>query len=644
MYTLYPFQPETDETNTLDLNAAIDASGLVNEGDYYYINRFHVADGQVTFALENGIITCDATTGEVVGKCPVDDGWVSGMMISGSEMYFLVYPNNGDATIRRFDAAAGTLTKVESEVLTDLLMGGYNPDGTFPAGKLYFRNSSGIEVYDIATDTKAELINYINCDIDSSSVNNVRYTTDGRLVGYYTEWVNNESKTHCTIYERIPDEEMEEEVIITLASTYNNYQVRRSIIRFNKKNTGVRVAMNTYDSYNNEENNWTGAVTQINADLASGKVPDILVIDSSLPAESYFRQNMFIDLNPYVDGENGIDRGVLLDNILRASESRGKLYSIIPSFHLYTLAAKTQYVGTEPGWTLAEMMNTINAMPEEMAAFMEYSRDQVVENMLTNAMDAFINWETGETYFNTPEFLAFIEYAKTLPEKGYWESYYDGSTEYDPTEEMQRQEQFDLRFYKDKALFFMQYLSDFNGYTNAVQTFATDEITFIGYPTREENSNGATIVPDMELAISAKSSCKDEAWSFLKFLITDEETLAGLYSFTLNKDSLERFLKQTEEQNDYYWEMTEEDYAWYYETYSEEYVEYLKNSRRKYTAEDGAKVMDILTGVTRIARTDTKMTEIIKEELSGFFGGTKTAEATADAINSRVRMYVSENS
>ncbi|MBE6598487.1 MAG: extracellular solute-binding protein [Ruminococcaceae bacterium] len=646
-YSVYPFDLETGTAAyNLDLNIMIEESGLVEEGGYYYVNRFYVdGNGKLHFSLENGIITCDAKTGEVTGKCAIEDGWMSGMMISGDRVYVSVYENNSSAyAVYSYDPTASELQKVESAVLSEVMANMYNTDGVYPEGKIYLRDASGIKVYDFATDTAAELLNYINCDIDSSNMNSVCYTADGRVVSSYTDWNEGEGKSYCIVYERIPDEEMAEEVIITIAATYNDYNLRRAVIRFNKRNTGVRIAINSYDSYNNQENEWTGAVTQLNADLVSGKVPDILMIDSELPAESYFRQNMFADLNKYIDGENGLDRATLLDNILRASEQNGKLYSIIPSFYLYTLAAKPEYVGTEPGWTLEEMMNTINTMPEGMNAFFEYSRDQVMENMLRYSMDSFINWETGETYFDTEGFIDFIEYLKTLPEKGYWEAYYENTQEYDPQIEMQMQEDFDLRFYKDIALFSMQYISNFNGFTNAVRSFATDDVTLIGYPTREEGSNGATIIPEMELAVCSASDCKDEAWAFLKWLLTDEEYLDNLYSFTLNKEKLEELRAQAEEENEYYWEMTEDDYAWYYDNYSEEYVTYLKNSQRKYTPEDGARVMELLGGLTRIARTDSKVTDIITEELSGFFGGTKTAEQTADVINNRVRTYVSENS
>lgn len=40
-------------------------------------------------------------------------------------------------------------------------------------------------------------------------------------------------------------------------------------------------------------------------------------------------------------------------------------------------------------------------------------------------MDSFINWETGETKFESQGFIDFIKFLATCPEKGFWEAYYD---------------------------------------------------------------------------------------------------------------------------------------------------------------------------------------------------------------------------
>ena len=54
--------------------------------------------------------------------------------------------------------------------------------------------------------------------------------------------------------------------------------------------------------------------------------------------------------------------------------------------------------------------------------------------------------------------------------------------------------------------------------------------------------------------------------------------------------------------------------------------------------------MDLIKGASKIQRNDSALLEIINEELSVFFSGTRSAEETARIIDSRASIYVSENS
>ena len=54
--------------------------------------------------------------------------------------------------------------------------------------------------------------------------------------------------------------------------------------------------------------------------------------------------------------------------------------------------------------------------------------------------------------------------------------------------------------------------------------------------------------------------------------------------------------------------------------------------------------MNLIKNATQVSRSDSDLLDIINEELSGFFGGTKTAEETAKVIASRAKIYVSEHS
>ena len=489
-------------------------------------------------------------------------------------------------------------------------------------------------------------MNFINSDISQDQINTTKLLPDGQILITTYDYSSDSNQLTVQLMHRVPDDEIQEEVIVTLGAMYSNYNIVNAIIKFNKQGTGVRVSLVTYDKYNNADNDYTGGVTQFNNDIITGNIPDIILLDSSLPVESYFQKGIFADLNQFVDDpEVGINRSDYLSNLFDACTVDGKLYSMIMSFSLRTLVAKSKYVGTESGWTFEDMMKAVQNMPEGMKAFFDASRSDIINNFLGNSMDSFINWETGETKFESQGFIDFIKFLATCPEKGFWEAYYDsmgGNYVYDEEKEQEMNQQYELRFFNDLALFDFEYISSFTDLIYERNTFASKDITPVGYPT--DSGNGAIIQPNIELAISQVSQVKKAAWEVLKYFLNDDGVSKRSYYFSSNISHLES-LASSAKDNFYYYNRTDEDFQWYKDQgYSDDYIEYLKNSNQPFEQEVVDITMNLIKNATQVSRSDSDLLDIINEELSGFFGGTKTAEETAKVIASRAKIYVSEHS
>jgi ABC-type glycerol-3-phosphate transport system substrate-binding protein len=640
-YTLVQIDSTTGEqTGSYDLADCFTAANV--DISSTYINSIKVSDsGDVYVVAENVYIVFDSDMNYKT-KFELDGGWISNICISGDSVYLYYYE---DSNQKLCVVANGTKTDYSGENIKTVINNMYEFLG-FYNGQLYYRTSTNVSKYDPKTDTISEEMNFINSDISQSQINSIKLLPDGRMLVTTYNYSNESSQTTIQLMTKVPDEEIQEEIIVKLATLYSNYNIVNSVINFNKQNTGIRISLVTYDQYNNEENNYQGGITQFNNDIITGNLPDIILLDSSLPVESYFQKGIFADLNTYIDdAENGIDRSNYLTNIFDATTVDGKLYSIIMSFSLQTLIAKSQYVGTESGWTLEEMLDTINNMPEGMTAFFTSSRDEIIQQFFGNCMDLFINWETGETKFETQGFIDFIKYLAQCPEQGYWEAYYASQGDdyvYDQEVETEMQQKYELRYYKDYGLIEYGSLSSFTDFLYDQNTFASSDITAIGYPT--DSGNGVIIVPNIELAISQSSKVKNQAWEVLKFFLNDESITNRNYFFSPNISNLESQAANAKD-NYYYYENTEDDYEWYRERgYSEDYIEYLKKSNQPFDQKVVDFTMDLIKNATVVSRSDSDLLEIITEELSGFFGGTKTAEETAKVIASRAKIYISEHS
>ncbi len=645
LYAVNPVDGTIKGTYTMD--GVKEAAGLTPE-DYFYINNIDVEGDILCLNVENKIMLYDMVAGKVTKTYDVDTvNYINRFFMVDGAMYYAGYEDGRGQALFNLDLSTGQSKKMEiGDETSNSYNRYYNMCGT-EGGKVYFLDQGCVNEWDTTTGAMREALNFINCDIGSNDVNSIYRIPGDRYVYYSSEWTDDGNEFELVLLNRIPDEQMQEEIILTVGSVYSNYQLEEVIIDFNRQNTGVRLNIKTYDNYNTEENDWQGGVTQLNADITMGKVPDILVLDSGLPVDSYYSKGVLTDLYPYMDGEeNGIDRTKLMDNVLKACERDGKLYSLIASFTLMSLAALPEYVGTEPGWTMTEMLDAVENVPDTMNVYYDYGRENLKNNMIQYCSDLFVDWETGTTNFDSPEFIRLIEFLKKCPEKSVMQEYYD-TVDYDNYDAQAEQEfynNYEMRFYKKEALFADQYVSGFNAYNTIYRTFGGDA-TLIGYPTNDENSSGAIISPNMELGICAASPNRDSAWVFLKYLLTSDEFFENNWGFVLYKDRNAKALAESEETyKDWYYQYTEEDWKRMEERYSPEYLQYMKNSQTTYTIEQGNLVNELLQGATKVYRQDSALMDIIDEELSTFFGGAKSAADTANVINSRARIYISENS
>ena len=639
-YTLVKIDAATGEVKSqMDLSEAFQSVGLDLANTY--IGNMQCADnGDIYITSDATFLVFDADMNYKT-KFTLDNGYINTINIDGDKVYVMYYGDSQGLCV----VENGTKTDIKGTNLTSALSNMYEMLG-FYNGQLYYRTQNNISKYDPNTDTITEEMNFINSDISQNQINTTKLLPDGQILITTYDYSSGSNKLTVLFMHKVPDDEIQEEVIVTLGAMYSDYNIVNAIIKFNKQGTGVRVSLVTYDKYNNEDNEYTGGVTQFNNDIITGNIPDIILLNSSLPVESYFQKGIFADLNQFVDDtEVGINRSDYLTNLFDACTVDGKLYSMIMSFNLRTLVAKSKYVGTESGWTFEDMMKAVQNMPEGMKAFFDASRFDIINNFLGNSMDSFINWETGETKFESQGFIDFIKFLATCPEKGFWEAYYDsmgGNYVYDEEKEQEMNQQYELRFFNDLALFDFEYISSFTDLIYERNTFASKDITPVGYPT--DSGNGAIIQPNIELAISQVSQVKKAAWEVLKYFLNDNGVSKSSYNFSSNISHLES-LASSAKDNFYYYNRTDEDFQRYKDQgYSDDYIEYLKNSNQPFEQEVVDITMNLIKNATQVSRSDSDLLDIINEELSGFFGGTKTAEETAKVIASRAKIYVSEHS
>ena len=624
------------------------ASAGINPEDAYINNIVMLSDGNYYFNVNSGSIYVVDGDMKLVKKIELGEGYINSMNAVGDTLFVGMYDVNW-TKMSFYTIVNGQVTPIESDdKLSDMMystVGGYG-------SKVFFRKDTGVAYFDTATGETGEELNFINSDIDYTNLSNLTLIGEGKFLKSSTDWSVGDGKTTVSILTKVPDEEIKEEVILTVGSIYGEYSLIKAIMAYNKQSDGVRITVKTYDSYNNQENEWTGARTQLNNEIVTGALPDIVMLDYSLPVQSYFQKGVFVDLNKYIDSEEyGIDRTKYYDNIFRANEINGRMYSMIVSYNVNTLAAKPKFVGNEKGWTFDEFMNAVKNMPEGMEAFFGSGRNDVFESVVNMGMSGLVDWETGNTKFDTQAFRDFITYLKDVPEMGIWEAFYDemekGGDEYiyDEAKDREISENMALRFWNDKSLFDNVSLYAVESISYPYREFGSRDITFIGLPTDDETSNGAVIQPEAEFAISAKTEAKLQAWDFIKFYL---ETYDPGYGLSVSKENVRKqadtALENAKREQQYIGSYVN-DYEWLKQMgYSEDYINFQINSQVTLDEEMVETFFDILENVKTVVRTDEELVDIINEELSGFYAGTKSAEDTSKVIASRARTLIATKS
>lgn len=656
-------------------------------------NMYVAADGGIWFPCDGGLANV-APDGSVQVRKLENVGSVNGLYnYKGGVLLSYYDTENGNGHLAPIDLATGTLGQ---ELPYPGEMGGSllcSPNGT-----LYFNHSTGIYSYDEKTGETEILCNWLDSDIDTSyQANNVFARDDGTFVavGQGENW----DKLLVTQLHYVDPSTLPEKTILSLGCLYS-WQLQRDVLRFNRESDTVRITLTDYSIYNTEENGWTGGVTQLNNDIISGRVPDILSLDTggSLPMESYNAKGLFTDLYPLLDADAELQRSDFLANILAATETDGKLTSIIPYFDIVTLIGPRDVVGETAGWTWDEFFSLLEQYPNLEHAIPDMTRDYLLQMALVIGGDQFIDYTNGVCHFDSPEFIRLLEYAASYDEEINYDEYVD------PKE----------LFASGRALLQTNSVWNFDSIRSNTYNM-NGAFTYKGFPTAD-GSSGSAIQPYMQLSISEACPDKAAAWEFIRYYLGYEYQTEQIYSdYPLRVDALQKLADEALNPPENNWddgiavptpraiaEAAGESVAILDDTLPEEALadedgadgasdesvavtddalpeepvvynddddvdaevpsdgediaidgpiampEYPAENEEDYwsrplTQQEVDDMLQLVNSVTTVIRNDQSVLDIIQEETATFFSGDKTAAEVAALIQNRVSTYLSES-
>ncbi|WP_026651082.1 ABC transporter substrate-binding protein [Butyrivibrio proteoclasticus] len=633
-----------------DVDTEEDIEGMGEDGEGYYDSDSHTYlakfDSTGTPIFKNEITSPDGyvyvyslcytdaagllmsdTTG--IHKV-TDDGQISDFVKVGeNEDSYTIYNgfNNyifvshyGDMGIEfsTLDPTSGAISEKSGSIQ------GYSDYGFFTGNgyELYASNSEGVFGYDKKSDSLTKILDFMDSDL------NVEYALDGAVAisdtvffALIPDFDYNYSLMKLT---KVPPEEVKDRELITVAGTYINYNVRKAALQFNQNNPDYRIKLVDYSSYDTEDD-WNAGSTQFNMDIVSGNTPDVMLFSSDDPVESYFNKGVCLDLYSLLNSDEETKDVQFLDNVMKALETNGKLYRIAPEYVIETISTKKSYLNNENTLSTDECKQLVDAKGTSLdKAFGGLYNTSMLTYGILFSGQHYIDWENKKCSFNSQEFINFLELANELPSEDDESAFsYDGD--------------YDELYRTGDSLFHFCYLYNFKVFARDRQAIFNDEVALCGIP-NDFGANCSIIFPDYSMAISASTKHKDGAWAFVKSFLSEEYQDSLDYTFPIRESSFDKMAQaSTEKQYDIVNGEKVEREEYYYigdeeiilEPLSKEDAEYLKSF---------IKSLDIVGGY------NNDIINIVTEEASAYFSGQKSAQEVADIIQSRVSIYVNENS
>ena len=604
-----------------------DMKEYVGDMEYYYPrDMFTLNDGTLAFFSWEGIGATVDQDGNLISPLELDTELISNMANIFQKRDGTTYVTNYNddytkmyiSSIDLKTSQTGEKQELPGNITNFNFHTGYNSD-------FLLTNNIGVYTYNIGDEAPVQIMDFVNSDFPSTNVNNIVALDDTHMLGYYhdqTDWT-----TRFAMFTKVNPEDVPDKTTLVLGCNYINYETRKRIIDFNKSNTQYRITIKDYSIYSTMSD-YQGAYNQLNNDIITNQMPDIMVVNTDMDLGSYISKGAFADIGKLIAEDEELSQVEFLPNVMEAFSVDGKLYTLVPSFSIRTMIGKTSILGDKDGWNMADMIALSDSLPEGSSIFgPEMLRDSFMYQVLSFLGNYFVDPVTGVCNFENPEFINILEYAKTLPAQlpeDYWQDY-----DYMLYENMYRE---------NKAILMECYMSSIQDLKYNIKGRIGEEVTFIGFPTAE--GNGSVINPNYNsFALSARSKNLEGAWEFIRYYLTDEyQNSDSYYEFPVSKKAfLEKAAKALEKP---YWIDQDGNKVEYDETY---YINGEEIILEPFTQAEVDEICEFIYSVNKVSRFDNNIRNIITEEAAYFFEGQKSAQEVAKIIQSRAQVFVDEN-
>lgn len=404
-------------------------------------------------------------------------------------------------------------------------------------------------------------------------------------------------------------EEPEGEVELTMAVvSYMQYIDATYLVGdFNNQSDKYKITIKDYSD--GDEYDRDTAIMKLNVDIGSGKFPDLILFDWEMAPYNYISHGYLLDMLPLIDADEDMSRDDIA--ILKALTKEGGLYFLDSDFALDTAYGQYSRFGDRYGWTLDEYLEIQEETQGQVDIIYNMTVENFIESILARYVMDSIDWTNGVCDLQNDQFIALLEAGGKIQER---------PENLEPGYIMTRDN------YPAKLVAKGAQIINVAVCMNVAQlayqeSLGGERFSFVGLPTID-GSNGSSISIN-PIGICTYTEHPKGCWEYMKYMLTEKEINHGLPVYK------PRLMEELENAKV---EVVEQDNA------------ALFGESVLITDEDAERFLDLLEDTEHLYINDKAVMDIVTEEAMAYFNGGQSVERTAELIQSRVQLYVSEQS
>ncbi|MBQ8813341.1 MAG: hypothetical protein IJZ85_02435 [Lachnospiraceae bacterium] len=504
----------------------------------------------------------------------------------GSDGY--AYPKFG---ISRLDLKNGT----EGEELTWLWGGNYEYDDILPGKAVGYDfdfvmwNEYSVVGWNMGDNLCTEIVNFTDSDIDGNQYTELKgILGNGTFLGVFPD--ENGVNDEICLLTKVGPEEIADKQVITVGC-FGQEELADEVRRFNQSSEKYHVKLWDYSIFGSELQD-----DMLKLDIEAGNAADIYYDIGNVLLNSFERSEAFENLRAWFENDSELKSEDYLANVFEAYEVDGAWYRLPVAFGINSYSASVADVGNQVGWTIGEARQLITDIPDSQWCWVSQTKNQLLKEAVQ--FIPFVDEVNGACSFDSKEFIELLEWANEFAETEEWDS--------------------SLR--KDD-LVWPQLIRGYEDFRGLIGESANNIL--IGFPGAPGNGGYIDTTYGTQFSMSAQSECKEGAWEFLKYFLSDEFQLSYvenyLNGFPVKLSALE----------------AEAEKALREEYYRAPWAGIL-------TEEELDQCIDYMKTLENANRFNYEIYAIVEEEAAAYFSGEATAEAVAEKIQTRVEEYMAQ--